>query len=105
MIRCCASGESWRTILVGDCWGNERSKSMTTKHAGATRPEDLAKLFVERANAKDPDGLAALYAPDAVMAFPPGQETVGRDANKGVLKEMLAHAPKFTVEEPLPTVY
>ena len=78
---------------------------MSTTYAGAKRPEDLARLFVERANAKDVDGLAALYAPDAVLAFPPGQETVGRDAIKGVLEQMLAHAPKFTVEDPLPTVY
>lgn len=71
----------------------------------ARTPEDLTRLFVERANARDADGIAELYAPDAVMAYPPGQSTVGRQAIKAVLERMLAHAPlPFPVEEPLPTV-
>ena len=77
---------------------------MSDRTTKAMHPEDLARLFVERANASDAEGLAALYEPDAVMAFPPGQETVGRDAIKKVMEQMLAHAPKFTVEEPLPTL-
>ena len=43
----------------------------------AASPEDLTRLFVDRANAGDADGLADLYEPDAVMAYPPGRETVG----------------------------
>jgi uncharacterized protein (TIGR02246 family) len=77
---------------------------MNAKHQQAKQPEDLTRLFVEYANAGDVEGLAALYAPDAVMAFPPGKETVGRDAIRAVLKEMVAHAPKFKDEPPLPTV-
>lgn len=34
----------------------------------ATNPEDLARLFVEFANAGDVDGLVSLYEPDAVVA-------------------------------------
>jgi ketosteroid isomerase-like protein len=34
----------------------------------AAHPEDLARLFVEFANAGDLDGLVALYEPDAVVA-------------------------------------
>ncbi|GAA2482403.1 hypothetical protein GCM10010406_18360 [Streptomyces thermolineatus] len=78
---------------------------MTDIREGAAEPEDLARLFVERANARDADGLAALYAPDAVMAYPPGSSTVGREAIRAVLEEMLEHVPlPFPVEEPLPTV-
>ena len=77
---------------------------MTKRQPRAEQPEDLARLFVELANAKDAEGLAALYEPDAVMAFPPGQETVGRDAIRAVMEQMLAHAPAFTVEEALPTL-
>lgn len=78
---------------------------MTTTRELAQQPEDLARLFVERANARDADGLAALYAPDAVMGFPPGAQTVGRDAIRAVLEQMLAHAPlPFPLEEPLPTL-
>jgi uncharacterized protein (TIGR02246 family) len=62
-------------------------------------------MFVERANAGDAEGIAALYAPDAVLAYPPGAGTVGRGAILAVLEQMLAHAPRpFPEEEPLPTV-
>jgi hypothetical protein len=44
---------------------------MTAGRERATQPEDLAQLFVERANARDSEGLAELYEPDAVLAFPP----------------------------------
>jgi uncharacterized protein (TIGR02246 family) len=76
---------------------------MTTR-TRATEPEDLTRLFVERANAGDVEGLIELYEPDAVLAFPPGSETVGRDALRAVFEQMLEHAPHFTEEPPLPTV-
>ena len=44
---------------------------MTGKPHGAREPEDIARMIVERVHAGDLDGLAALYEPDAVMAFPP----------------------------------
>ncbi|MFJ4634620.1 YybH family protein [Streptomyces hygroscopicus] len=78
---------------------------MTRTRDRATTPEDLARLFVERANAGDAEGLAELYEPDAVLAYPPGSVTVGREAIRAVCERMLAHAPRpFQVEEALPTV-
>lgn len=78
---------------------------MTENRELAQTPEDLARLFVERANARDAEGLAELYAPDAVLAFPPGSSTVGREAIHAVLVRMLEHAPlPFPLEEPMPTV-
>lgn len=78
---------------------------MTQTRTGATSPEDLTRLFVERANAGDAEGLAGLYAPDAVLAFPPGRTTVGRPAIKAVLEGMIAHATgPFPLEKALPTV-
>ena len=70
----------------------------------ATRPEDLTRLFVERANAGDADGIAALYEQNAVMAYPPGRTTVGREAIRALWREILSHAPKFEPEQPLPTL-
>ncbi|MCW2872092.1 nuclear transport factor 2 family protein [Actinacidiphila oryziradicis] len=72
----------------------------------AEQPEDLARLFVERANAGDAEGLAELYEPDAVLGFPPGAETVGREAIRAVCEQMLAKTGgvKFELEEALPTL-
>ncbi len=70
----------------------------------ADTPEDLARLFVARANAGDAEGLSELYEPDAVLGFPPGAETVGRSAIRAVFETMLADPPTFKIEEPLPTL-
>jgi uncharacterized protein (TIGR02246 family) len=59
---------------------------------------------VQRANAGDAAGLAALYEPDAVLGYPPGQTTVGRQAIQAVCEQMIAHAPHFEEEEPLLTL-
>jgi ketosteroid isomerase-like protein len=82
-----------------------QDRSMTNEREVATEPEDLTRLFVERANSRDGEGIAELYAPDAVLAYPPGASTVGREAIRAVLERMLAHAPlPFPREDPLPTV-
>jgi ketosteroid isomerase-like protein len=70
----------------------------------ARQPEDLTRLFVECANRGDAAGIAALYEEDAVMAYPPGSQTVGRAAIRALWEEVLAHAPHFELEEPLPTL-
>jgi uncharacterized protein (TIGR02246 family) len=75
-----------------------------TKDEKAWAPEDLTRLFVERSNAGDADGVAALYEEDAVMAYPPGQQTVGRAAIRELWAKVLANAPRFEPEEPLPTL-
>jgi uncharacterized protein (TIGR02246 family) len=78
---------------------------MTDGREGAANPEDLMRLFAERARAGDAEGLAVLYEPDAVLAFPPGQMTGGRDAIRALYEKMLAQAPEFEPEDPLPTVH
>lgn len=70
----------------------------------AMKPEDLTRLFVERANAGDAAGIAALYEEQAVMAFPPGSVTVGRDAIQSLWAKVLESAPVFEQEPPLPTL-
>lgn len=70
----------------------------------ALQPEDLTRLFVERANDGDATGIAALYEEGAVMAYPSGEVTVGRDAIRALWQEILPSAPRFEPEPPLPTL-
>ncbi|WP_298347402.1 nuclear transport factor 2 family protein [Ferrimicrobium sp.] len=70
----------------------------------AMKPEDITYLFVERANAGDATGIADLYEDQAVMAYPPGGQTAGRDAIFQLWKMVLEAAPRFEPEEPLPAL-
>jgi uncharacterized protein (TIGR02246 family) len=75
-----------------------------TEYARAMKPEDITRLFVERSNAGDAAGVAALYEEHAVLAYPPGEQTVGREAIRALWEKVLAHAPHFEPETPLPTL-
>ncbi|MBO0838024.1 MAG: MarR family transcriptional regulator, partial [Actinobacteria bacterium] len=65
----------------------------------ARRPEDLGRYFLERANAGDVEGLVELYEADAVLAFPSGRLTKGREAIRQVYTELLASRPTFSGEQ------
>jgi ketosteroid isomerase-like protein len=75
-----------------------------TQHEKAQKPEDLTRLFVERANSKDAAGLAALYEEGAIMAYPPGGQTAGRDAIRALWAELLPKMGQFQPEPPLPAL-
>jgi len=68
---------------------------MTSRRV-ATEPNDLGRYFIERANAGDVDGLVALYEPDAVLAFPPGNLATGHAEIRKVFEEFVAAAPVLT---------
>jgi ketosteroid isomerase-like protein len=70
----------------------------------AREPEDLARLFVERANAGDLDGLVALYEPSAVLAFPPGQTSVGTEQIRRAYADFLATKPVLAAGEQAPAL-
>lgn len=89
---------------MGPVPGIETKGSLMTEHERAMKPEELTRMFVERANAGDADGIAALYEEHAVMAYPPGQLTVGRDAIRDLWEKLLADRPRFEPEPPLPTL-
>ncbi|MEU1409780.1 nuclear transport factor 2 family protein [Streptomyces sp. NPDC005728] len=92
-------------VFVNSAQGEERSTAMSvTAREKATEPEDLARIWVDLANAGDVEGLAELYEPDAVMAFPIGKLHVGREAIRAAFEEMLKHFSHFEQEEPLPTL-
>jgi|SRR5450755_1101769 uncharacterized protein (TIGR02246 family) len=75
-----------------------------TAREKAMSPEDITRLFVERSNAGDADGVAALYEEDAVLGYPPGSQTAGREAIRALWAKVLAGAPHFEPEVPLPTL-
>lgn|SRR5512146_2226557 len=77
---------------------------MAERRERAMTPEDLARLVVERVNAGDAEGVAELYERDAVLGFPPGQVTVGREAIRAVYARLIAAGARFGAEEPLPTL-
>lgn len=76
---------------------------MSDERERAAQPEDLARLFVERANAGDAEGLAALYEPAAVLATLQGV-TVGREAIRAAYERMFAQRPQVALEAQLPTL-
>ena len=71
-----------------------------TSHEKAMRPEDITRLFVERSNAGDADGVAALYEEDAVMAYPPGSQTVGRAAIRDLWASCSSTGPTSSRKNP-----
>src|SRR5580698_6088992 len=90
--------------LVPTRSSSPKGRTTVPDHARALKPEDLSRLFVERANAGDAAGIAALYEEHAVMAYPPGQVTEGRDAIRALWENVVAKGPHFELESPLPTL-
>ncbi|MGH8751193.1 MAG: YybH family protein [Burkholderiales bacterium] len=61
----------------------------------AKKPEDLARFFVERANAGDVEGLVELYEPNAALACGNGKIAVGADQIRQFYKAFLAKRPQL----------
>jgi ketosteroid isomerase-like protein len=70
----------------------------------ARKPEDLPRFFVERANAGDAGGLAALYEADAVLALPSGEVAAGREEILASYERLLAKKPRFEPGEQFPAL-
>jgi hypothetical protein len=65
--------------------------------ARAIEPEGVRRLVVERLNAGDAAGVAALYEPEAVLAYPADRATTGRTAIQAVYQR---GAVAYAVSEP-----
>jgi ketosteroid isomerase-like protein len=63
--------------------------------ARAREPEDLGRLFLERAPAGDVEGVVALYEPEAVLAAPTGELVRGAAALRDFYETLFAHPPQF----------
>ena len=72
--------------------------------AKAMQPEEVTRLVAERLNAGDTAGVAALYEPQAVLAYPADRPVTGREAIQAIYQQMADAGVKFAIETPLPTV-
>jgi ketosteroid isomerase-like protein len=72
--------------------------------AKAMEPEDVTRMVAERLNAGDAAGIAALYEPEAVLAYPADRPVTGRQAIQAIYQQMADAGMKFAIETPLPTV-
>ncbi|GJD94750.1 YybH family protein [Methylobacterium iners] len=72
-------------------------------HPLAQEPEDLARLFNERANAGDVEGLVALYEPEAVLAAG-AVVAEGHEAIRRFYADLLARKSEFPSVETLPAI-
>jgi ketosteroid isomerase-like protein len=70
----------------------------------AMEPEDVTRLVAERLNAGDAAGVAELYEPEAVLAYPIDQPVKGRAAIQAAYQRLVDAGLKFGIEAPLPTV-
>jgi ketosteroid isomerase-like protein len=75
-----------------------------TERARAAEPDELARFFVERANAGDLAGLVELYSEDAVLAAPDGTVARGRAEISAVYSRFLADRPRLEVGEQRPAL-
>ncbi len=62
----------------------------------AAEPEDLGRLFLDRACAGDVEGVVALYEPEAVLASAAGELSVGTAAIRRAYEALLASRPQFS---------
>jgi ketosteroid isomerase-like protein len=72
--------------------------------AKAMEPEEVTRLVAERLNAGDAAGAAALYEPEAVLAYPADRPTTGRAAIQAVYQRLVDAGVRFGMEPQLPTV-
>lgn len=68
----------------------------------AREPKAVTRLVTERLNAGDAAGVAALYEPQAVLAYTADQPMTGREVIRETYQRMVDAGVKFGSEIPLP---
>ena len=64
-----------------------------SSEARVTEPEDVTRLDAERLNAGDAAGAAALYEPEAVLAYPADRPTTGRAFDQRLRRDLTHGKP------------
>lgn len=73
-------------------------------HKPATEPNDLEKLFVERANAGDLEGLMALYEANATVSNSEGEVATGLDEIRKLFTRMLENPARLDPSDQAPAL-
>jgi ketosteroid isomerase-like protein len=73
-------------------------------HKPAKQPNDLERYFVERANARDIDGLLSLYETNATLVSGDGQVAHGLAEIREFFVNYLATCPQLTPSDQAPAV-
>jgi ketosteroid isomerase-like protein len=74
------------------------------ERVSAHEPEELERLFVQRVNAGDVDGLVALFEPKALVAFAPGEVAEGSGAIRRMFEAMVASGEQLTLGDQQPSL-
>ncbi len=105
LIRLPVDEDRWLGGRSRDVVGVRDDRTVTDDRERAARPEDLERLFIERLNAGDVEGLVALYEPDAVMALPGGGTAAGTTAIRAALGALVAQRPRVARGVQQPTLF
>jgi ketosteroid isomerase-like protein len=81
-----------------------RAMAAGVDRSSASSPDDLERLYVERVNAGDVEGLLALFEPDAVLAFGPGRIATGSAEIRRVFEEYVASGVRLRPGGQRPTL-
>ena len=73
-------------------------------HRPAKEPNDLERYFVERANARDVEGLVSLYEPNATLVSGDGEVAIGLDEIRMFFVNYLASCPQLTPSDQAPAL-
>src|ERR1700675_4593753 len=78
------------------CSALSTASSLRRMNVCVNDPEQLGRLFAQRVNAGDLDGLIALYEDRATFLGPDGAGASGSDEIRGRLQDLLAMKPEIT---------
>jgi uncharacterized protein (TIGR02246 family) len=79
-------------------------RSLQLIHQPPHQSNDLARFFVERANAGDPEGIVAPFEQDAIMTGLDGHDIAGHDAIRAKYAAVLAGRPQFSLGNQQPAM-
>ncbi|MGH2899600.1 MAG: YybH family protein [Solirubrobacteraceae bacterium] len=92
--------ETWMLVglvlAAGACGSREKLPPVGAA-ASATTAEDCDRLFGERVNAGDVEGVVALYEPDATLVRQDGASATGTDAIRAEITALVASHPHITM--------